>query len=214
MVIATFEFQKNDNRSSVTNTPSTMPEEHKNKDEENKNVVDVNRSHDQPTSESKAIKDAHPEKKTEKCRDASSNWSHSPVVSFQIPKHKPVNIDTLGLRKSTRLLNREKIHAIDPSEEDNTKEPFTSKDDEDTNNNSTFHEDVVNHKLQRNMHVETMRRIRIDIRNIIKHSTYLFRWIFTFCRTTKIIMSFVFKKVHGFYAVFTPVTKRSEERNG
>ena len=72
-------------------------------------------------------------KRATKDSDNSSNVNSSlkKSVSFQgVPKHKAVNVDTLGLRRSPRLVNNNKklhtalnhagfMHVIDSSEEHN-----------------------------------------------------------------------------------------------
>ena len=51
---------------------------------------------------------------------------------------------------------------------------FEKSYDNDVNANSALGEDTINRKTRKEEFKERMRRIRIDVSNIIKHSTCLF----------------------------------------
>ena len=129
-----------DCRSPVENTPSPPAEQIKDRevtsDDKDKSI---NRSRDHLTSNEESIVEAADENAN---KDDGTNTNYSNVksskrsersksVSFQgPPKHKPVNIATLGLRRCPRLLTQEikKLdatlnhegftHAIDSLEKD------------------------------------------------------------------------------------------------
>ena len=81
------------------------------------------------------------ERATKDSDNSSNVISLKKIISFQgVPKYEPVNIDTLGLRRSPRLVNNNKkldmalnhagfMHVIDSSDEDNveTKKTCTLK---------------------------------------------------------------------------------------
>ena len=105
----------------------------------------MNRSRDHLILNNKSIFESTTNnKRATKDRDNSShvNSSLKKRVSFQgATKHKPGNVDNLGLRRSPRLVNNNKkldttlnhsgfMHVIDPLEEDNieTKETNSFKE--------------------------------------------------------------------------------------
>ena len=105
---------KDDRSLSVANTPS-LSKEHNNKDKaasSTDNNKDINQSPDHLMLNNKSIVEAtNNNKRATKDIDNSSNVNSTlkKSVSFQVvPKHEPINVDTLGLRRSLMLVNNNK----------------------------------------------------------------------------------------------------------